>query len=159
MTLLYLDASAWVKRYFQEDGSGWVNQQFEQESLMAASTLGLIEVAATCARKRAAGVQDAGRDSRIEIDLLEDWEGLFQMDLTVETLDRSLEVARTYALRGADCVHLASALILKEQLAVEASEFALVTSDQELKAAALKLGLHVVDPIEEDRKAFAPPAP
>jgi len=28
--LLYLDSSAWVKRYFRELGSVWMNQQFER---------------------------------------------------------------------------------------------------------------------------------
>ena len=149
MTLFYVDASAWVKRYFQEAGSEWINQQFEQGILMGASTLGLIEVTATCARKRTAGAIDAGRFQQIEIDLLEDWKGLFQVDLTPDIVERSLDVARTHALRGADCAQLASAIFFKEQLALEAGEFALVTSDQELKSAALKAGLAVVDPQEQ----------
>jgi hypothetical protein len=65
-----------------------------------------------------------------------------------DAVERTLQLARIYALRGADCVHLASAVILKARLALEANEFALVTSDQELKAAALKAGLAVVDPNE-----------
>jgi predicted nucleic acid-binding protein len=59
--LFYLDSSAWVKRYFRESGSGWMNQQFEQEIPMGTSTLGLIEVTATCARKQVAGAIDAFR--------------------------------------------------------------------------------------------------
>jgi hypothetical protein len=39
-------------------------------------------------------------------------------------------------------------LVLKEQLDPDSREFALVTSDRELKAAALKAGLAVVDPQE-----------
>jgi len=156
MTLLYLDASAWVKRHFQEDGSDWVNRQFEKGMLMGASTLGVIEVAATCARKRTAGAIDATRFQQIELDLLDDWEGMFQVELTAETVERSLKVARASALRGADCIHLASAVILKERLAIQASEFAMVTSDQELKAAALKTGLIVFDPQEEQAKASNP---
>ena len=158
MTVLYFDASAWVKRYYQEDGSRWVTQQFDDGSLIGASTLGLIEVAATFARKRTAGALDASRDRQIEIYLLDDWEGMFQVDLTAEAVAQSLNVARTFALRGADCTHLASAVILKERLALQAGEFALVTSDQELKTAALKFGLNVLDPIAEEIRAFAPPA-
>jgi hypothetical protein len=44
---------------------------------------------------------------------------------------------------------LASALVLKEQLEPDSREFALVTSDRELKAVALKAGLAVVDPQEQ----------
>lgn len=159
MTLLYVDASAWVKRYFQEAGSGWINRQFEQGIPMGASTLGLIEVTATCARKRTAGAIDAGGFEQIVSDLLDDWDGLFQVDLTPEVVEQSLQVARSCALRGADCAQLASAIILKAQLGLEAGGFALVTSDHELKAAALKSGLRVVDPQEEESKTSGHPTP
>jgi hypothetical protein len=55
----YLDSSAWVKRYFEETGSDWVDSLFEGGHLLSCSTLGLIEVMATAARKRAAGAVDA----------------------------------------------------------------------------------------------------
>ena len=116
MTLLIVDASAWVKRYSQEAGSGRINQQFDQGILMGASTLGLIEVTATCARKRTAGAIDTARFQQIETDLLNDWTGLFQVDLAPVVIERSLDVARTHALRGADCVQLASAIIFREQI-------------------------------------------
>jgi hypothetical protein len=64
-------------------------------------------------------------------------------------VQRALDASDTYGLRGADSVHLASALILKEELELDAGEFAFVTSDQELKAAALTAGLAVVDPQEQ----------
>ena len=118
MTLFYVDASAWVKRYFQEAGSEWINRQFEHGVPMGASTLGLIEVTATCARKRTASAIDAGDFQRIVSDLLDDWEGLFQVNLTPEVVEQSLQVARICALRGADCAQLASAIVLKEQLAL-----------------------------------------
>ena len=57
--------------------------------------------------------------------------------------------AKTPACRTADGVHLASVLILKEELELDAQEFTFVTSDAELKAAALKAGLAVVDPQEQ----------
>ena len=55
MTLYFLDASAWVKRYFRERGSEWVERLFGEDRLLSASTLGLIEVNATSARKCGAG--------------------------------------------------------------------------------------------------------
>lgn len=158
--LCYLDSSAWVKRYFRELGSGWINQEFAHGILLGCSTLGLIEVTATCARKRAAGAIDAVRFQQIEASLLDDWSGFFQMELTQEVLARSLELANIWGLRGADSVHLASALILKADLAIEAREFAFVTSDLELKAAAFKAGLAVLDPQEQGESAEpAFPAP
>lgn len=144
--LLYLDSSAWVKRYFRELGSVWMNQQFERGSALGASTLGLIEVTATCARKRDAGALGAARFQEITDRLRNDWNGFFQMELTSDVVERSLDLAGTFGLRGADSVHLASAMALREKLALDAGAFAFITSDLELKAAALKAGLTVIDP-------------
>jgi len=146
MMLFYLDSSAWVKRYFRELGSGWINRQFEQEIVLGGSTLGLIEVTATCARKRTAGAIDADRFQQIETGLLDDWNGFFQMELTSEVVQRSLEVASTLGLRGADSVHLASALLLQTQLGISNHDFTFVSSDQELNLAARAAGLSVIDP-------------
>jgi rRNA-processing protein FCF1 len=41
-------------------------------------------------------------------------------------------------------------------LAIDAGEFALVTSDQELKSAAMKAGLAVVDPQEQGETTAHP---
>jgi predicted nucleic acid-binding protein len=133
-----------------------INQGFAHGILLGGSTLGLVEVTATCARKRTAGAIDAVRFQQIEADLLDDWSGFFQMELTPDVVERSLELARTMALRGADSVHLASAVVLREKLAIEAKEFTFVTSDLELKAAALKAGLAVLDP-QEQAEGSAPP--
>ena len=41
--LYYLDSSAWVKRYFDEAGSGQVRNLFAQHEILGCSPLGLIE--------------------------------------------------------------------------------------------------------------------
>ena len=147
--LFYLDSSAWVKRHFQELVSEWINRQFEQEILLGGSTLGLIEVTAACGRKRGAGAIDAVRFQQIEAGLLDDWNGFFQVHLTADVVERSLDLAKAGALRGADSVHLASALVLKQELELDSREFTLVTSDGELKAAARNAGLAVIDPQQQ----------
>ena len=78
--------------------------------------------------------------------LEEDWDQFLWVGLTPEILGKALQVAHAHALRGSDCVHLASALALKDHLGIDASEFAFVTSDRELKVAAAKAGLLVMDP-------------
>jgi len=45
--LYYLDASAWVKRYYQESGTAWMQDLFAHNRTMACASLGLIEVMAT----------------------------------------------------------------------------------------------------------------
>ena len=157
MTLLYLDSSAWVKRYFQELGSAWLRHQFIPSGLLASSTLALIEVAATCARKRRAGTISPARFQFLTTRLLQDWKDIVQVDLTPGVVARALELAGTCALRGADSVHLASALTLLDDHSLQAGSIVLVTSDLELKAAALKVGLAVLDPQEQSQPFPTPP--
>ena len=145
----YLDSSAWVKRYFDEAGSGRVGHLFAQHEILCCSPLGLIEVGSTMARKRTAGEVRPEEFEPKWTSLLKDWRRFLRMEMTPAVVQRALDASDTYCLRGADSVHLASALILKEELEVDAQEFTFVTSDEELKAAALKAGLAVVDPQEQ----------
>jgi predicted nucleic acid-binding protein len=149
MMVYYLDSSAWVKRYFEERGSDWVDGLFEESQLLSCSTLGLVEVMATAARRRAAGAIDAAGFTETKDWLLEEWGSFLWVGVTPEVVDRSLKVTEGFALRGSDSVHLASALQLRDDLGIDAVEFALVTSDQELKSAAQKAGLAAVDPQEQ----------
>jgi uncharacterized protein len=136
MMLYYLDSSAWVKRYFEERGSAWVDGLFEQDNLLSCSTLGLIEVMATAVRKCAGGAIDAAGLAETKSWLMDEWGSFLWVGLAPEVVERSLEIADAFALRGSDSVHLASALQLRGDLGIDSDEFTFVTSDQELKAAA-----------------------
>ena len=119
---------------------------FERNNLLSACTLGLIEVNATAARKRSAGNIDQTRFQQTKSRLLEDWGRLLWVELTPDVRETALQVAETYALRGADSVHLASALLLQAQLGIGTHDFNFVSSDQELNVAARAAGLSVIDP-------------
>ncbi|HXG36871.1 MAG TPA: type II toxin-antitoxin system VapC family toxin [Dehalococcoidia bacterium] len=153
MKLFYLDASAWVKRYYRETGTAWVQELFAQNPIVACSSLGLIEVMATLARKQKAGELDPLLFAQKAEELEEDWRQFIQIQLTAETADLARELARRLALPGADAVHLASALILARRLAVDEDQLVVITSDHELKEAAQRSGLVVIDPDEEERPA------
>jgi predicted nucleic acid-binding protein len=146
MTIYYLDASAWVKRYYVEPGSGWVRRLFQQSAVFASASLGLVEVASTLARKEKAGDIPRSRLDQALLDLRQDWQQFAKVHLTDEVLTDAFRVARANALRGSDAVHLASALLLKAGLAGTEDEMILVTSDRELREAGQASGLHVVDP-------------
>jgi predicted nucleic acid-binding protein len=146
MTIYYLDASAWVKRYYAEPGSLWVRGLFQQNAVLASASLGLVEVAATLARKEKAGDIAQSRLDQALLELQQDWQQFTKVHLTDDVLKDALRVARAHALRGADAVHLASALLLAADLPAQEDEMILVASDRELREAALASGLHVVDP-------------
>ena len=138
-----------MKRYFEERGSAWVDGLFEQEHLLSCSTLGLIEVRATAARKCAGGAIDTAGLAETKSWLMDEWSSFLWVGLAPEVVEKSLEIADAFALRGSDSVHLASALQLRNDLGIDSNEFTFVTSDQELKAAAVTAGLVLVDPQEQ----------
>jgi hypothetical protein len=73
MMLYYLDSSAWVRRYFEERGTAWLDGLFEQDHLLSCWILGLIEVRATAARKCAAGAIDAAGLAETKSWLMDEW--------------------------------------------------------------------------------------
>ncbi len=150
MIFYYLDASAWVKRYHQEVGTLWVRDLFGRKPLLSCASIGVVEVTATLARK-----QKTNAFSRSELaeklqDLTEHWENFIQIHLFPEALALAQDTAHRLALRGADAVHLASALILQQRFAEASDQVIFVASDRELKAAAQASSLTVIDPTEEE---------
>lgn len=152
MIFYYLDASAWVKRYYQEAGTSWVQDLFAQNRAIACASLGLIEVMATLARKGKAQEIDPSMLGQKARELEEDWECFIEIHLTAEAVDIAKKLARKLAPRGADAVHLASALLLQKRFTEEDDQLILVTSDHELKEAARVSGLVVIDPDEQERQ-------
>jgi predicted nucleic acid-binding protein len=151
----YLDASAWVKRYYWEPGTRWVQELFAQNPAIACASLGLIAVMATLARKKARDIDLFSFEQKAQ-ELGEDWERFIQIQLVTETMDLAKDLARNMALRGADAVHLASALVLRRRFADAEDRLVFVASDRELKEAAHSSGLAVIDPEEREKQAPSP---
>ena len=68
-------------------------------------------------------------------------------------MNQAREVARQRALRGADAIHLASALVPRSRFVEEEDRLVFVASDRQLKEAARSAGFTVTDPEEEDSEA------
>jgi hypothetical protein len=82
----------------------------------------------------------------------EDWMRFIQVQLTTEATDLAQDLARNMALRGADAVHLASALMLQGRFVDTEDRLIFVASDHELKEAAQSSGLTVIDPEEQEKQ-------
>jgi len=152
MTLYYLDASAWVKRYRREMGSTWLAGFLTRGHPVASSALGVVEVTATLARQRKAGQlsADAFRQACDEID--DDWAEMIRVAMTDAVVDRSRAVARSLATQGADSIHLATAQLLADGLTVHGSKLVMVSSDDDLLAASEASGTPILNPVEEEAK-------
>ena len=114
--ILYLDASALVKRYIQEKASQDVNAWIEATDMVVTGLITRVEVAAAIAR--------AGRMKLITPDetlaalrqLRSEWESFHRLPITENTVIRGDALAVEHNLRGYDATHLACALIWQETL-------------------------------------------
>jgi hypothetical protein len=143
MTSYYLDASAWVKRHQNEAGSTWMNRVWTPQRHFACASLGLIEVLCTVARRHASQGLPESRTRAALQRIRTDFDSFSRIELDAAVLRLAESLAVRHRLRGADCVHLASALHLRT---VQREPVTLIASDAELLAAAAVEGLPVLDP-------------
>jgi hypothetical protein len=68
----------------------------------------------------------------------------------MDVVDMARQVAQELALRGADAIHLASALLLRQHLENESTQLTFVASDRELKDAAEASHLTLIDPEDQE---------
>lgn len=110
----YFDSSAWVKLYFEEPGSKTVRELFYRTSRKRrlSTVLGYVEVAGVLARqKKAAGFTDLDL-AELDAVLDRDWELFTYLTLDNEVFQEAITVARQFGLRGADAIHLATAILV-----------------------------------------------
>jgi hypothetical protein len=150
MIFYYPDASAGVKRYHQEAGTLWVRELFGKKPFLACGSIGMVEVTATLARKQKTNAFSPSELAEKLLDLTGHWENFIQIHLFPEALTLAQDTAQRLALRGADAIHLASALILQQRFAEASDQVIFVASDRELKAAAQASGLAVIDSTEQE---------
>jgi uncharacterized protein len=138
VTLAFLDSSAFVKLLIDEVGSDDAEALWNEPGPTAASRLVVPEVSAALAAARRAGrlgevshraAQREWASYRAEIDFIE---------LTATLADGAVVLAAKHDLSGADAVHLATALEVREGSIVVASW------DRRLANAAIAEGIAVV---------------
>jgi uncharacterized protein len=136
---LYLDASALVKLYLPEPGSDTLDAAIQGRSDLMVSDLAITEIVSAISRRRRAGSLPAVSCARLHRQILADIEGglYIKHDLMPEVhreAERLLLAVDNVVLRAADALHLA--------LASLAGAAAMVTYDQGLADAAVKIGLN-----------------
>ena len=141
MPLVYFDSSAFVKLVVEETGSDLVAAVWDGCDAALSSRLAYPEVRAALA--------EAGRNHDLDDEDLtsaeEAWEDYWSatrpVELTAEVAQHAGQLARLYALRGADAVHLASALAIGDP------DLIVAVWDQRLHAAVHAADLRVA-PLE-----------
>jgi predicted nucleic acid-binding protein len=137
MTIVYFDSSAFVKLVVNEDGSDLAATLWDGCDAAVSSRLAYPEVRAALAA--------AGRDRRLDAADQHRAEGMWEnywaatrtVELTQAVTAHAGQLASEHALRGADAVHLASAL------AVGVAETLFAVWDQRLRAGAQAAGVQL----------------
>ena len=112
--ILYLDTSALVKIYADEEGTETVERAIDEAEAVATSVVAYAEARAALARKLREGVFSPEEHREAAEALEEDWETLDTPEVTHALARRAGGLAEEYALRGFDAIHLASALLVRE---------------------------------------------
>lgn len=140
MSAVYFDANVVAKLVLDERESEIADEVWRQAETRHASPLTYVEAAAAvAAAHRNHQIDTVGNAvAREDIEVIRGQ--LRAVQLTERVATRAAQLAREHALKGADAVHLASALALDDPMLVFA------TWDRRLHAAAQQVGLRVAPP-------------
>jgi predicted nucleic acid-binding protein len=127
--MLYLDASALVKRYVAEEGSDVLLQAMSEADGWAICRVGYVETA------RAVGLA-AGKAAVNKF--VADWPSFAVVEVDGSLAEHAAELTFAEELRSVDALHLAAALL------IASPELTLATWDVRLHGAAQRQGLAVL---------------
>jgi predicted nucleic acid-binding protein len=136
--ILYLDASALVKRYVAEPGSPEVAEAIAEAEVVGTSLISRAETAAALAK--AVRVETLTREdaaSALQV-FRSEWLSLVRVQATEMLVARADALAWELGLRGYDAVHLASALLWQDGMS---EALTLATFDLQLWEAGDQRGL------------------
>lgn len=137
--ITYIDTSFLIKVLVAEDGSDEARQLWLQAADLAAVALIAVEARAALAAARRSHRLSAAQHRAVVASLHDLTDQLDVIRVTDELVDRAGDLAESEALRGDDAVHLAAA--------VTVGAVVMASADTSLCAAAMRLGLHVANPI------------
>jgi len=138
---LYLDTSALVKLYVEEEGSVLVRETVQRVETVATSAIAYVEARAAFSRRRRERYLSTVDYRRLRREFDADWERYVQLEVTGTLIQKAAELAEAHALRAYDAIHLASAKLLSQRL----KEQVLFSSwDLNLSSAARREGMQTV---------------
>ncbi|MBN1583849.1 MAG: type II toxin-antitoxin system VapC family toxin [Anaerolineae bacterium] len=138
--IVYLDASALVKRYVFEAGSTQINHLLERADVVGTAAISRAQVAAALAKAARMGVVDRNEAEAALQVFRAEWVNLVRLQLTEAILTQADTLAWEHGLRGYDAVHLATARFWQSSLGEPVT---LATYDRQLWQAGEAVGLAV----------------
>ncbi|MGQ9626508.1 MAG: type II toxin-antitoxin system VapC family toxin [Anaerolineae bacterium] len=155
MVYFFLDASAWVKRYYREPGSSVMDALFAQEpvthpSRLLFSKLGFTETASALNRRYHLDQLPEKIFREVLALLAEDSTRMQPLPISDEAVERSLVLLLRHNLNASDALYLQQVLDWQAKHEGERDKIALVSTDRRLLRAAEKEGLLTFDPESAD---------
>lgn len=155
--MLYLDSSALIKRYQNEPGTGALNARLQEEARglrsVFTSVLTYAEIHAALARRAREELLSPEEAAVAQDEFDADWVlSIGPIELGTNVLAFVRDIVRGFPLRGADAIHLASALWLRDmaRLSMRVDQYTgplvFVSSYKQLARAASKHKMEVFDP-------------
>ena len=135
---LYLDTSALVKLYVEEQGSALVHSAVGDAELVATSEIAYLEARSALARRRREKAFSLGSFRRLLEDFVADWDRYLKVAATMALIRSAAEFANRHPLRAYDALHLASAALLRKDEESQGVMFA--SWDDALDRAAKREG-------------------
>lgn len=153
--MLYLDASALVKRYVRERGSDTLNARFRKEDRIFTSILSEAEVQSALGRKYQLGHLPREAYDRAQEKFVQELIFSFSvLDLDRGTLAAVRSLVERFPITGADAVHLSAAIWLRDMCRLVPSfasgekEIEFGVADKQLADFARDSGLKTFNPEE-----------
>lgn len=141
--MIYLDGSALAKRYVAEPGSGAIDRLLVDHPYAATSRLAYPEILSALNRKQKAREISTRVLGGLVKAFESDWRKLFVLEFDDALLPIIKQAIRKHAIRGADSVHLASAIWLRSVLK---EDVVFACADAKLLVAARAERLVAFDP-------------
>ncbi len=134
--MLFLDTSALVKRYVEEDGTALVLRRMGEDPEWVVSAVARTEAEVTLCRLGFESNESAALGAAVRANLREDWERCHVVPVDPACLERAAELGCRHEVRTLDALHLAAADRLPRPLVV-------LTFDRRQADAARAMGLTV----------------
>jgi predicted nucleic acid-binding protein len=138
--ILYLDASALVKRYVREPGSKALAVVTAEAAAVAPSLVSRAEVAAAFARAVRGGILDARGGRQARSTFAREWPHFIRIPVTEALVSRAEALAWDHGLRGYDAIQLSAALTWQDSVG---QDVVLATFDRQLWETTPHAGLQV----------------
>ena len=134
---VFLDTSAFAKRYIAERGSDHVIDLCQKADNLTVSVICLPELISALSRLTREKKLDRASYRRLRDDIVADLADADTCQLTENVLAAAVSLLEQNSLRAMDAIHVACALAVKPEL--------FVSGDRQQLAAARRAGLKIVD--------------